>query len=150
LIIKPRGDKLLAAIRGLMNSPTFKQAWIAIASRPADQVDYTMEQRTFGDVVEFAGPLQCNGNPECGRGQTIINGLQGISVVAEEVMSEEAIVDEFLHAVGGFGARNRDIETESGVPAKCGGLECNELRDQIMAEFKAWRQSQSEEGPDIP
>ena len=118
----------------MLESPTFKKIWLAMALAPKDQATYRFDITDFDGVMKFSGGRSGAGHTLCGMHacRTMINGDNiGVSVVT----------DEFVHAAAGA---DLGVAKKAGVPAACSThmpgyneAGCTEIRDKIEDETEA-------------
>jgi RHS repeat-associated protein len=135
LYIEPIQDaRLRAVLAKMLESPTFKKIWLAMALAPKDQATYRFDITDFNGVMKFSGGQSGAGHTICGMHacHTMING-DNIDVTVA--------TDEFVHGAAGA---DRGIAKKAGVPGACsthmpGYSEagCNDIRDKIENETAA-------------
>jgi RHS repeat-associated protein len=136
LYIEPIQDpRLRAVLARMLESPTFKKIWLAMALAPKEQATYRFDVTDFNGVLKFSGGQSGAGHTLCGMQHACTTKINadnlGVSVVT----------DEFVHAAAGA---DLGVAKKAGVPAACSShmagyreAGCNDIRSKIEDETAA-------------
>jgi RHS repeat-associated protein len=135
LYIEPIKDaRVRAVLAKMLESPTFRKIWLAMALAPKNEATYSFDVTDFEGVMRFSGGQSGSGHTVCSfrRCGVMING-DNISVTV--------LTDEFVHAAAGA---NLKTAAKAGVPAACAyhgpnyaAAGCGDIRTKIEGETEA-------------
>jgi hypothetical protein len=118
----------------MLESPTFKKIWLAMALAPKDQAAYRFDITDFNGVMKFSGG-------QSGAGHTICGMHACHTMINADNIDVTVVTDEFVHGAAGA---DRGVAKKAGVPGACsthmpGYSEagCNDIRDKIENETAA-------------
>jgi RHS repeat-associated protein len=129
LYIKPITDpRIRALIAQMLQSPTFRKIWLAMALAPRSEATFS-----FG-LTDFQGMLRFS-NGTNGTGQTNCGYKWCISMINAERLNVNTLADEFTHAASGASVK---VARAAQVPVFCAGhgLGAEEICEQIRAKIE--------------